>query len=70
VFLKHFETLRAIKPAAARVPLRLLAASRPSVRRKRTAAHAPKGHIRFARCCADASKKKTGFAPPKLAWRM
>jgi hypothetical protein len=29
-----------------------------------------KGYIRFGRCCVGLSKKKTGFAPPRLAWRM
>jgi hypothetical protein len=52
------------RPVAARVPLRLLAGSRPSVRGKRTVPHASKGHSRFSRCCTDSSKKKTGFAPP------
>jgi hypothetical protein len=70
-FLEHCETLRAITTGrSARVPPRLLADSRPYVWRKRTAPHAPQGHIRFDRCCADSSKKKTGFAPPRLAWRM
>jgi hypothetical protein len=51
------------RPVAARVPPRLLAGSRLSVRRKRTAPHAPKDHAGFGRCCRDSRRRRPGSLP-------